>query len=82
MRTKTRPIELTAVDFAVFETTKSVTVTTLNDADFEGLENFALVLFKNYSDYAGWVDGDDSKLASYGQAVWRTKRNRIRIHTP
>ena len=63
------PLDMVALDFAAFETVKTVTVDTIKDSRVEGYENLYLLLFKNYSDYAAWLNEEEGKLGSWALGV-------------
>ena len=63
------PLDMVALDFAAFETVKTVTVDTVKDSRVEGYENLYLLLFKNYSDYPAWLNEEEGKLGSWALGV-------------
>ena len=63
------PLDMVALDFAAFETVKTVTVDTVKDSRVEGYETLYLLLFKNYSDYTAWLNEEEGKLGSWALGV-------------
>ena len=68
------PLDMVALDFAAFETVKTITVDTAKDSRVEGYENLYLLLFKNYSDYPAWLNEEEGKLGSWALGVISDKQ--------